>query len=789
MEKERQTNVGVCPDMCPKSELPQHYQGLVSPFEQNPKTNQFDPSLAIKSFLRSGADNRFNAETVRPLPVLLKTMDHIFNFIIGQRLNTSEKTEEIELYMYLRDRFRAMSSDITAQHLSGIPVIEMYEKIILFFIWSGARFTNFPRDQYDDIMNKELLSNIFIKLDEKYDDYINDSGKHAPSEPLFRALHLLLYLQNENGLFMSSLMKIHPDLIKTKFIQSVISIRKEVISRNIPKLLKLLESTPIQISIMTIQSIPKIYYDTFCALRLSKMRNMPENFFTLFLDIPQNDFSKFCKSFGMKNSEKIYNFPESMVEVLFPYTFLPFDIKNRFEKCSIRDFILKTPKQGEIMVSSKPEFNFNNENAFSFNTPSDNNIIQNQETNIEQNNEPSNKYSNENTENSDNESTENEPEIRNRNLYESWEIEPEGEESKSLPNTEIHHKSKTQSQFEIESSEPPSEEPESQNESIPASHFTLNSFQKMNPPNNPKVMMKLKREIYTPKYFQYSAMIPRSLPKFCFISIVVNDCDNSESAKFCHSHLKSQNDVIFINNFTNDESTVYISIIRRPLQHILNNVGAVLHCEDTTEFTNPNIPCFSFSLLENHINPELALNNQLRKCFEAAIVAFMPMNLTDLVKSVVSSCFDIVLSADWQNATANAVFELFNSVLSSLANVFESELFLKHLLPFIHAQFTLESIHAFAESIRKMKLGLIERSVSRKARYGSTWPIFIRDHMHLTFERPFVAPVCASFDPDTFLALVLDPFKDSPPNEYVIPAEDEVTFSSLLSALDCDMYE
>ena len=65
--------IGECEDMCPKKEFYQHTQGIVSPFEVDPNTNQFKESLAITTYHRSEAQKQYSPEEIRPLPILQKT--------------------------------------------------------------------------------------------------------------------------------------------------------------------------------------------------------------------------------------------------------------------------------------------------------------------------------------------------------------------------------------------------------------------------------------------------------------------------------------------------------------------------------------------------------------------------------------------------------------------------------------------------------------------------------------------------------------------------------------------
>ena len=726
--------VGKCEAMCPSNELPQHEIDNPTAFEFDPDTGRFDPSLAITKFHRSEADRKFDVSTIRPLPWLLRTISHIKKYVIGRRLNDSPETDELRLYQFLRDRFRAICSEITIQNLKGLDVIGIYQNIALFLAWSALRFADFEMSEYDDAQNTEMLSKTLISLDELYDDFLEANGRNAPLEFDFRAFHLLIYLLDDSVPFMSKLMTLSEDVVRSNQVQTVLSLRKAAILMDGRRFLEILQQMPIQFAAFAVKDFVEICIRQFRAAKKS-FKSTAKFKQNLFQGIPLDKFKRFAEAFYMQNVDAdTWSFSGQQPDSFkYPQRVIPTCIQEKFNNISILDFIEYAPETKTMAIPPlKP----------SVVLPSVD--VSQQQTNLI--------------------SSKEEPVIEKSVI-----VQPS-------PKKELKQEEP-----------PPASPPELNKPSVIES-----KVKKPQPKVSKSFCFNMKKQIFAPHYFHFKSMVPKSLPKYCFITLVINDCDDSPSAQFVRSKLagfNSNSDIIYNDTFTSGESLVYIAIVHSPYQKYLNSIGCVLHCEDTTDFKSGYIPYATFTYDESETSPELILSNCLRKCIKLAVHPFQPYDLTDFVKSTISSILELIMSPDWHNASANAIFYLFNSVFENLAKMLTSELFLKYLLPFIFHAISFEDIKSFSELILKMKFKLIEKKQSKKPQLGSTWPIIIRNSIQINSITPFIVPISVNFDPDSLLNLVLDPFKDSFPTEFIDPPETKIQFNNLLYSFDCDMFE
>ena len=183
--------VGTCLDMCPRDEFHEHDNYTLPVFEADPVTGLFRPDLAVKMFQRSAASKVYKPSEIRPLPVLQRTLDHLINYVIGERTGTTHGTTELNMYHYVRDRVRAIRTDITVQHLVSREVVEMLEKIALFYIWAAGRFHGAHRGDFDPIQNMEQITDNLHTIQEQFEEL---PPEDRVLEEEFRALNLLVFI-------------------------------------------------------------------------------------------------------------------------------------------------------------------------------------------------------------------------------------------------------------------------------------------------------------------------------------------------------------------------------------------------------------------------------------------------------------------------------------------------------------------------------------------------------------------------------------------------------------------
>lgn len=284
--------VGKCMQMCPASELNQHDAGLCSPFEMD-ASGRFARHLAIKTFHRSDAGQIVSEDDVRPLPVLQQTVSHILNVVIGEMTGKSANTSEINMYLYVRDRFRAIRQDITYQRLQGPEVIDIYETMALFFIWSGLRFFRCKVGDFDPVQNREQITQTLLSLDEQYD--ATPGTRH---EVLFRAMHLMVALSDEK--FMSKVMALSNAFLQTKAMQQVLMLRQSIIAMDVPGYFQTLQEMPVQMAVFAVQNSTKLWATAGRAFRRGYGRRpFTESILTSFLRVPVEDLSSWNQAFKM----------------------------------------------------------------------------------------------------------------------------------------------------------------------------------------------------------------------------------------------------------------------------------------------------------------------------------------------------------------------------------------------------------------------------------------------------------------------------------------------------------
>mgnify|MGYP002475507665 CR=1 FL=1 len=315
--------VGTCQNMCPETE---YKNRPINAFECD-LNGKFQPKLAIKEYHRSDQGRQIREKDLRPLPVLLKTLDHILNYVIGQKTNTSPETSEIQMYYFVRDRLRIIrSEDITVQNLDGPGVIRILETSCLFFIWAGTRFNMENREIFDYKQNVEQITQSLLSLTDLYDKYFEETHQHYPSEPFFRSLDLITYFIYPG--FMVKLLSFSDEIRNSNYIQAVLEIRKAILTRDISLFLSILDHVPVQMASYILQRSKIIWEDIGYALRVSfSKRPFPKTFLTDFMRIPNELINTWSKSFVLSKSQDqnyfTYDVKSSLKTSLLPDVIVP----------------------------------------------------------------------------------------------------------------------------------------------------------------------------------------------------------------------------------------------------------------------------------------------------------------------------------------------------------------------------------------------------------------------------------------------------------------------------------
>ncbi|XP_019850266.1 PREDICTED: germinal-center associated nuclear protein-like isoform X2 [Amphimedon queenslandica] len=235
--------VGCCPDMCPEKERYQReYQRRLSMFEvdnsietepgQGPRVNH---SLAIKEYSRSAADkDEPLPHELRPLPILIMTMDHIVTAIMD-----AGEGHVSEWYNFIWDRTRAITTDITYQQLSHPHCVHLIEQFARFHIMCSHILCEEEVSVFDPKMNAETLSNHLQSLHQLYKDLSQEKGITCKNEAEFCCYDILLHLMDGN--VFNKVEQYNQSIRRSSEVQFAISVVQSVDSNNFVRFFKLVK--------------------------------------------------------------------------------------------------------------------------------------------------------------------------------------------------------------------------------------------------------------------------------------------------------------------------------------------------------------------------------------------------------------------------------------------------------------------------------------------------------------------------------------------------------------------
>ncbi|TVU37512.1 hypothetical protein EJB05_10828, partial [Eragrostis curvula] len=189
--------VGLCPDMCPEPERAERERkGDLDRYERlGGDRNQTTELLAVKKYNRTAERD---ADLIRPLPVLQKTMDYLLNL-----LDHAYDDNFLGLYNFLWDRMRAIRMDLRMQHFFNQDAISMLEQMIRLHIIAMHELCEYNKGEgfsegFDAHLNIEQMNKTSVELFQMYDDH-RRKGVFFPAEKEFRGYYALLKLDKHPG--------------------------------------------------------------------------------------------------------------------------------------------------------------------------------------------------------------------------------------------------------------------------------------------------------------------------------------------------------------------------------------------------------------------------------------------------------------------------------------------------------------------------------------------------------------------------------------------------------------
>lgn len=329
--------VGTCQEMCPKDELLEHETVLISDFEKDAHTGKFVPELAIKKFHRSDAGKKINESSIRPLPVLVKTMDHIINFVLGKRMNTSETTTEIQALNFASDRIRAIQMDITLQNIIDVDALKILEKSVLLLIWGRAKFED-PSwyMKFNHVQTMEQITQNLITIEEQL-QRLNEEDRLYECE--FYALHLLVHISYPH--FITQINRLPSRILNSKPVSWVLSLRKCVLENNMEGYMKVAKKMPIQFEIFALQNMRNFPEQSLRSLRYMGKHRFSPSLVHHMLKIPSKYILEYQKSFGIVEEQTglIFKHQVMPIDRTIPDFIIPEDTLQMFNSISVTDFL------------------------------------------------------------------------------------------------------------------------------------------------------------------------------------------------------------------------------------------------------------------------------------------------------------------------------------------------------------------------------------------------------------------------------------------------------------------
>lgn len=330
--------VGTCSTMCPSSEMNLHVSDC-SPFEINDR-GEFDKRMAIKKYNRSDAGNQVTKDQVRPLPVLQKTLNYLIDVVITKMTGTTKERNEINMYLYVRDRLRAIRSDLTIQFIEGPEVIQILETSCLFFIWAGMKFYLYQHNEFEPRLNTEQITQTLVTLDQQYESYYNQTGQRYKNEIMFRALHLLVYLSNDD--FFAKIMVLPNDTIVQPYIQLVMKLRSAYLRHDMSQYLNILEQMPLRLVTYALQNSKDMWFDCINSFRMGfKAFTFDPKILTNFMRIDGISFEKWEKAFHIlqKNGRLAFDIKQAVQYDLIPSVISFYCLTSQPTNFNCEDFI------------------------------------------------------------------------------------------------------------------------------------------------------------------------------------------------------------------------------------------------------------------------------------------------------------------------------------------------------------------------------------------------------------------------------------------------------------------
>lgn len=211
----------------------------ISLYEQETTGKGMNPSLAVKQYSRSSADQEVPLpHELRPVHVLRMTMMYLMIKIMN--LCDTIDVNFAEWYHFLWDRTRGIRKDITQQELCSVEAVELVEQCARFHIHCSARLVAEDPSVFDQKINTENLTKCLQTLKYMYHD-LELKGVWCKNEAEFRAYIILLNLNDGN--FMWEVQQLRQEVQKSEEVRFALQVYSALDKNNYVRFFKLVHST------------------------------------------------------------------------------------------------------------------------------------------------------------------------------------------------------------------------------------------------------------------------------------------------------------------------------------------------------------------------------------------------------------------------------------------------------------------------------------------------------------------------------------------------------------------
>ena len=254
-ESEAERIIGTCESMCPLAELERRFR--TNDFDELELPNSDYPGmsvedLTVKRFARTITEEDRQPDRLRTSGALKRTMNHLLSLMDSKR-TTFEK-----VHRFLWDRYRAIRTDLSIQHMKDTFAIQCFEEMIRFHIIAEHELceetatVNNPHG-FNSHLNVEQMYKCLTSLFSLYDD-LAEEGTSCPNEPEFRGYYILLTIdthgkyRRDKSAHSFALSKTRPEILHSDFVRFAVQLNGLYHEGNFVKFFSVVRKCPFVIS-------------------------------------------------------------------------------------------------------------------------------------------------------------------------------------------------------------------------------------------------------------------------------------------------------------------------------------------------------------------------------------------------------------------------------------------------------------------------------------------------------------------------------------------------------------